>query len=184
MAAMALPFIFPKWFFRPESVCKCKILFYNIIRDSENPFIDEKTSISIYDPDKQLYYAIEDVYDDESYEEICEILKTLATKHDYIYMITYDIENKELCFKLCLQTLLEDMGKFKFIDIKKLFYSIHPSVPKITYNDILEYYKLPKLESKSLEYCLMFDNIAKDQNIDFQKDEGKVMTLFKQVNPV
>ena len=181
VAMICAPFVFPKVFFKEESVSKNRLLFYNVTKDSENPFLDEKVSVSLYDPDAQLFFAVEDVHDEESYKELCVLLNKLSQKYDNVFMVTYDIENREMAFKLSMELFLDETKKFKFMDIKRLFYCIHPNVPKVMYNDILEYYNIPKMESKALEYCVVFDNVAKDFHMDYKTENGKLHALYKQM---
>ena len=159
VATIAAPILFPSIFWKNNDE-KVRIIFYNVNKKSENPYFEEQTAISLYDPDNQLYFEVDDVYDNESYEEICVLLKDLSKSYDTIYLVTYDIENKEQSVKLILEDLFDDIStKIRFLDIKMLFYSTHPMVQKIVYNDVMDFYHVPKLDVRVIEYCALFDSL-------------------------
>lgn len=177
------PIMFPKLFWRQKS--DVKVLFYRIKKDSENPFIDEPTGVSIYDPDSQQYFHVDDVYDDESYEELCTLLLHLKQGCDKIYMATYDVENHELSFKLVMESFLEDNDMhIKFVDLKRMFYSINPNVPKVTYKDVLTYYNIAQMENKTLEFCVLFENLIEEFDINIRDDMEKLDSLYDSMNPL
>jgi hypothetical protein len=184
IATIVTPLIFPKLFWKKKEE-KIKIIFYNIVKKNENPFLDESMSISIYDPDDQLFFMIEDIHDNDSYEDITKLFERLSKSFDTIYFVTYDIENKEKSFKLTTEDILENLNiNVKFLDIKLLFYSIHPLINKILYSDLLEFYHVPKLECKVLEYCAIFEQVIQDYDINIRDDMNKMKNLYKQIHPL
>jgi hypothetical protein len=100
-------------------------------------------------------------------------------------MITYDIDNKEFCMKLMLEDFMDEHDvKIKFMNLKRLFYCTHQQVDKVVYNDILDYYRIPPLESKNVEFCIIFDNIAKDSGINDVTDlEKRIDNLYQELLP-
>jgi hypothetical protein len=177
--------IIPKILWGARNDKNIKVLFYNLTRESENPYMDEPTSISIYDPDTQVLFSVEDVYDDDSYEELVNILNDLSKQYTKVFFVTYDVENKDVCFKLILQDVLEDMPfKTYCIDLKRLFYAQHPYVAKITYKDILEYYRVPRLECKPIEYSAVFEQLILDYDINIRKDITRLDSIYKILNPL
>jgi hypothetical protein len=184
IATLAGPMLFPKLFWKRKDE-KIKILFYNVVKSSENPYVDEATSISLYDPDGQLFFKIDDINNDDCYEEMEKIFENLSKSFDTIYFVTYDIENKEHSFKLITEDILDNLNiKIRFLDIKMLFYSIHPMVKKIIYNDLLDFYTVPKLDCKVVEYCALFEQVIQDYDIDIRDDMTKMNNLYTQIKPL
>jgi hypothetical protein len=178
------PIVFPRLFWKKTDE-KIKVVFYNIVKKSENPYIDEPTSISLYDPDDQLFFRVDDIYNNESYEELTVLLNRLCKTYDKLYLVTYDIENKEHSFKLITEEILENADIcIRFLDLKVLFYSMHPLIPKIIYGDVLEYYRIPKLDCKVVEYCALFEQLVQDYDIDIKNDMFKINNIYKQVKPL
>lgn len=184
IVAILLPFIMPNVFFKSRHD-KVKLIFYNVVRSGDNPFPNEPTSISLYDPDAQQHFEVDDIYDNESYEQFCDMISKMTAEYTHIYFITYNIENKETCFKLIMEEFLECMPKkIRFMDLKKIFYSVHQNVSKIMYNDVLDYYRVPEVHCRSLEYCAIFDQLIQDFDINFKDDMSNIGVLYNIVYPL
>jgi hypothetical protein len=180
------PVMFPKVFWKTTDGVKMKILFYHVSKSSENPYMEESIEISIYDPDEQQYYNMQDVSnDDDSYEELTNLITKLAAGHDEVYLVTYNIEYKETSFKLIMEEYFNDTSiQAKFMDLKQLFYYMHPQIAKISYRDILDFYRIQSLDNKALEYCMMMEHIVEDHDINIRKDMEKFRVLYNHVHPV
>lgn len=178
------PWMFPSLFWKSEEVAK--VLYFNVERSSENPYMEnERTSISIYDPDDQSLFQIHDVHDDDSYEGVCSLISARMNKAkaNVLYLVTYDVDNKCQCLSLILEEYFEQQQfATRFMDIKMLFYSSHDQIPKINYKDIMEYYRVPQLDCRPLEYTVLFDQIAQDYHIDVNdaKDRAKLKPMFQR----
>lgn len=182
-ATMAAPIIFPSLFWKKKHA-GMKTLFYNVSRESENPYIDEPTSISIYDPDTQHHFKVHDIYEDECYEELCKLLTVVAGANELVYLATYDCEMKSVRFKSIMEEYLENSGKqYRFLDIKKSFYLVRPLISKISYMEMKEYYKVPRLDCKPLEYCAIFDQIMQDFDVNIDNDVEKMNLIYNHINP-
>lgn len=184
-AVISLPILFPKVFWKDTEDNNIKLIFYNVVKSNANPYFEEPTSISVYDPDSQKYFVVDNVYDDESYEEFCNILLDMTKGYAHTYFVSYDIEYKEMCFKTIFEDFIDSNSiKARFMDIKQLFYSQHQSVDKILYDGLLEYYKVPKLNCKSIEYCVIFDQLLQDYDVNIKDNMSKLHILYNQLNPI
>jgi hypothetical protein len=61
VAIVITPFLFPNIFWK-NSDKKIKLVYYNIVRESDNPYMDEPTSISFYD-DTRGSWVINNIYE-------------------------------------------------------------------------------------------------------------------------
>lgn len=184
-AIITLPMLFPRIFWKNTDDDKIKFVFYNVVKKNANPYFEEATSFSIYDPDAQKYFVVDDIYDDDTFEEMCTILLDMTKGYSYVYFVTYDIEYKEVCFKTNLQELIESNNmNARFIDLKQLFYSQHIMFDKLVYNTLLEYYHIPKLNCKPIEYCAIFDQLLQDYDINIKDNLSKIHILYSQLNPM
>lgn len=183
VAIIFSPMLFPKFLFRKKE-SNDKLIFFNLVRESDNPFMNEPTAISLYDQDEQKYFEVSDIYDNESYEEICAIINKMIEGYDNVYFVTYNIENKETCFKAIMEVYLEEIEKkLHFMDLKKVFYCIHQKVAKIQYSDMLEFYKVPRLNCKPIEYCALFDQLLKDFGAGAKEKRG-IHVLYDLIHPL
>ncbi len=162
-----------------------KILFYHFRKNTENPYYDEPTSISIYDSDSEIFLKCDDIHNDESFTEFCTVLKTLLDNMKQCYMITYDIDYKSIGFQNNMEDFIDHHKiKMHFMDIKQLFYYMHPLVGKIKYPDILEYYKIDikHFRCKSLEYCAIFEQLILDFDPCIRQEMYKLHLLYNHLH--
>lgn len=183
---LIVPFIIPRLFWKYRNDKSVKIIFYNVVKESENAFIDEPTSISFYDPDDQVVFEVEDIYDDDAYEEVSKLLQNIGKKYQTLYLVNFnEVEHCDLAFKLIFEDILEDMNaNLCFIDMKVLFYYLHQQVSTIDYNGIIGYYKIPKLDCPVIEYSAIFEQLLLDYDQLIRDDMGKLFVLYEQINPL
>ena len=173
-AVAAAPFILPRLFRKSgkdvtashtPSSRPTKVLSFNVVKSSENPFLDESTSLVLYDHDDQHLYKIDNVHDNESFSELCRLMLHFvgSENNGTIYFVTYDTDFKMVTLKSTLHTFLEENNiDHYYIDLKQLFYNTHPLVPKIVYADVLSFYKVPKIDNHAIEYAMLFHHIMND----------------------
>ena len=182
---IAAPIMFPRFFWKSERKPRIKTLCFDVVRDSDNPYIDEATSITLYDPDTRQQYFAKNIYDDACYEDICAVFEDIGQNYDEIYLITNDEKHAAHCFKVIMAYFIENHGlNIKFIDLKRLFYCLHPQVPNITYADMIEYYRVHELDSPTLNYCQLFEHLLEDYDMDIRDDMGKLTLLYNDMNPI
>jgi hypothetical protein len=181
---LTLPFLMPKLLFKSKKQTNGKVLFYHIAKESENPYIDEPTTISIYDQDTQEYYCLGDIYENEYYNELCNLLNKRTKNNKVVYLVTFDTNMQSMCLKSLLGEYFDNnstVKEYKFLDIKQMFYMISPLVGKISFDEMKDYYKVPELDCEPLEYCAIFDQIIQDHDVKLDDYWEKVETLWEQL---
>lgn len=179
VAIIALPMLFPTHFWRTPTPTgeaeanKPTVMYFNVFKKCENPYTDDVTSISWYDAEEQHAYNIENVHDNDAFSEMCVMLRSrlLPDSDGVVYLVTYDTDFKTVALKNIMAEFFEEATlEPRFVDLKQLFYFTHPLVPKIVYTDLMEYFRVPSLDNKPLEYAAIFEQLMQD--FDPKSDDG------------
>lgn len=181
---LTIPFLMPKLFFKSKKPTKGKVLFYQIIKESENPYIEEPTGISIYDPDSQELFYAADIYDSQHYDDLCHLLNDITKDKKIVYFVTLDTNMQMTCLKSLMGEYFDNnstIKEYRFLDIKQMFYMLSPLVSKISFDEIKDYYKVPELDCEPLEYCAIFDQIIQVHDVKIEEYWEKVETLWEQL---
>jgi hypothetical protein len=191
-AIIGAPILFPRVFFRApqanndgeDSSRTPKVLFFDVTKKHENPYLDQPTGVGFYDGDEEEYFNIDNIHDNEAFEEICNALAAhLPPEGSDLYLVTYDDECKVACLKSVFSEFFKDHDvEPKIIDLKQLFYYTHPAVPKIEYEGLVEYYKVPCLDKPVVEYIALFDQLIRDFDPNFHDNiEERFVALYEQL---
>jgi len=185
-AAFLTPIMLPNLFFKStqkRQFREHKTVFYQVSKESENPFMDEPTSISIYDPDTQEHFSVNDIYDNASYEDMCEILDDITQGMKVVNLVSYDHDMKSSCFKCVMGDYIDnkDDVTYRFMDLKQMFYLVRPMVGDIDYERVKEYYKVPDLECEPLEYCAICAQIVQDHDAPTENEHEKLDVIYEQL---
>lgn len=165
---------------------KVSYVYYDIQKKSNNPYLSEKTTVSMLMPDRGIDYSSE-IDTEEDREELACLLNTMASRND-VYFVSYDgAGNKSVFLKSLMPPLWID--DIRTIDIKKLFYLTHPTVPNVTYGKIVSRYQLlssmppptPGSE-KNLEYFNIFHEIMTEWNAKKMFDSKSVRDLYSSLS--
>lgn len=181
---LTLPWLMPKLFFKTKRSKQGKVLFYHITKESENPYIEEPTSMSIYDPDSQELFCVGDIHDNQYYSDLCDLLDERTKDKAMIYLVTLNANMQTDCLKSLLGEYFDTNGltkEFRFLDIKQMFYSVSPLVNKISFDDMKDYYKVPELDCEPLEYCAVFEQIIQDHDVRIEDYWEKIDALWQQL---
>lgn len=139
------------------------VMYFTVVKKMENPYGNESTSLSLYDEEDEHAYNIHDVYDNEAFAELCMMLKSRIGDASTVYLVTYDNDFKIASLKTILGDFFEEIDvEGRYVDLKQLFYCTHVDVPKVQYSDLTEYYRVPSLENRPIEYAALFDQLIKD----------------------
>ncbi len=193
---LVFPIMFPSLFWKKDSsddgkfdsedakVDKPVVMYFNVGKKAENPYSNGPTSLAIYDEEDEHAYNIHDVNDNEAFAELCTMLKSRIGSNDVVYMVTYDNDFKIIAMKSILGDFFSEMDvDARFIDLKHLFYCTHLHVPKIVYSDLTEYYRVPSLENRPIEYAALFAQLIRDYDakIDEHMSNG-LEALFNHMS--
>lgn len=188
MVFLAVPMIFPDVFFKRKNYesyknSKNKMIFFDVRKESENPFTEEPTEVRVYDPETQELFTAMNVYDDDDYEGLIDFLKEVTRGKDMVYFVTFDDGLQVSCFKSLLGEYVtnSDEKEFRFLDTKHLFYAARPFVPQVSYDDVREYYRVPELEYRPLETCAIMEQILEDHEVKIDNRWDKVSFLYEEV---
>ena len=186
---LVVPFLLPRLFWKQRRNKRVKVIFYDVDKASDNPFMEEPTTVAFYDPDEQVLIEATDIYENDSYDEICKLFDSISKTYDRLYLVTFDTDHKSLCFKVMLEDVLEGVIAHKckvcFMDIRTTFLHLHPVVPSIRYEEMMDYYKVPPhLDCPPLECCALFEQLILDFDVDIREDMGKLHALYLQTNPL
>lgn len=176
VSVVVFPILFPSLFWRQEDATsngkldsedakldKPVVMYFNVGKKAENPYSNGPTSLAIYDEEDEHAYNIHDVNDNEAFGELCTMLKSRIGASTVVYMVTYDNDFKIAAVKTILGDFFDEIDvEARFIDLKHLFYCTHLHVPKIVYSDLTEFYRVPSLENRPIEYAALFAQLIRD----------------------
>lgn len=188
LLALAFPVVFPDLFFKRKNYSSwkdsnCKMIFFNVEKESENPYVEEPTCVSLYDPDTQELFTALNIYNDDHYEELIEVVENLTKGKKTVYFVTFEDRLQTSCMKSLLGEFLDSHSEvdFKFIDVKHLFYMNSPRIPKMSYEDIKDYYSVPELECRPLETCAVMEQVILDHEVKIENKWDKVAFMCEEV---
>ncbi len=166
---------------------KVSYVYYDVKKKSNNPYLVENTCLTMYMPDKNICYNA-CIGSDEDRDDVAYLLKTMTSRND-VYFVTYDgAGHKSVYLKSLVPPLETD--DIRTIDIKKLFYLTHPTVPDTTYGKIMSRYQLLSGSSspgrgseKNIEFSYMFHKIMKDDwYADKVFDAKSIHNLYRSLS--
>jgi len=182
VSVVVFPILFPSLFWRqgtpdngkPDSEDanpeKPVVMYFNIGKKAENPYSNGPTSLAIYDEEDEHAYNIHDVNDNDAFGELCTMLKSRIGDSSIVYLVTYDNDFKIAAVKSVLGEFFNDIDvDARFIDLKHLFYCTHLHVPKIVYSDLTEFYRVPSLENRPIEYAALFAQLIRDYDAKIEE---------------
>lgn len=139
------------------------VMYFTVGKKTENPYGNDATSLALYDEEDEHAYNIHDVYDNEAFAELCTMLKSRIGESKVVYLVTYDNDFKVASLKTILGDFFDEIDvEGRYVDLKQLFYCIHTDVPKVLYSDLTQYYRVPSLENRPIEYAALFDQLIRD----------------------
>ena len=139
------------------------VMYFTVGKKTENPYGNEPTSLALYDEEDEHAYNIHDVYDNEAFAELCLMLKSRIGESKVVYLVTYDNDFKVASLKTILGDFFEEIDvEGRYVDLKQLFYCTHVDVPKVLYSDLTEYYRVPSLDNRPIEYAALFAQLIRD----------------------
>jgi hypothetical protein len=200
------------------------IVFYDVQKRHPNPYMIEKTTVSLYDVQKQMMYvtdmnvpmdtndanqyninntnitndANQDTHtndanqdnmdddivkykdsDDDDNDDIMhglesaldEIIQNRGTTNAFV---TYDGAGvKSLILKDIVYP--EDVASLQTVNLKQMFYMLHPNTPSIIYKDMLAHYELVSTSSttpnKITEYSNLFDAMIREYMVKMNNNK-------------
>ena len=188
LLALATPIIFPDFFFKRKNYdswkeSNCKMIFFDIEKESENPYTDEPTRVSLYDPESQELFTALNIYNDDHYEELIQVVEDLTKGKKTVYFITFDDRLQSSCLKSLLGEFLDAHSdiEFKFIDVKHMFYMTLPRIPQMSYDDMKDYYRVPELECRPLETCAVMEQVIEDHEVKIENKWDKIAFMYEEV---
>jgi hypothetical protein len=187
ISVVIFPIMFPSLFWSKESSNDGKldsedaksdkpvVMYFNVGKKAENPYTNGPTSLAIYDEEDEHAYNIHDVNDNEAFGELCTMLKSRIGANNVVYLVTYDNDFKVPAMKSILGDFFNEIDvDARFIDLKHLFYCTHHHVQKIVYSELAEFYRVPSLENRPIEYAALFAQLIRDYDptIDEHMSDG------------
>jgi hypothetical protein len=186
--AVATPVIFPDLFFKRKNYdswkdTKCKMIFFDVEKESENPYTDEPTRVSLYDPDSQKLFTALNIYNDDHFEELLDVVENMTKGKNTVYFITFDDQLQSSCLKSLLGEFLDTHNdiEFKFMDVKHMFYMTLPRIPHMSYDDVKDYYRVPELDCRPLETCAVMDQVIADHEVKIDNKWDKIAFMYEEV---
>ena len=180
-ALLGCAWLFPSMFWR-KSVknSDVNIVFFEIERDSENPFLREATKVTMYDLRKELVYTASNASTAETSDELERLVYNIISTTPVPIFVTFDDTGfKKACLKHMLQDV-EGAADVRVMDIKTLFYYTNPNVPRITYDEMVEYYSMT-LTNIVVDYANLFTYIALDYNPNIMHQLGKINDMYEDI---
>lgn len=187
-AVVGLPCLFPSVFFRKagrsESRAEPKLIYFEVHKPSENPWMDQPIGVSVYQEDTERYAILPNAHDDEAFDEMRGMLfKSISDRDAQVYFVTYDEAYATVCYKTLFEDLFEELEiEPRFIDLKQLFYYTHPSVEKIEYDDLREYFRVPDLSHRVVEFSAVLHQLLEDLGPNNEGLGEKLSLAYAQIN--
>jgi hypothetical protein len=183
---VALPILFPKVFWNQNDKKTTKVVYYNISKFCDNPFADEPTRVTLYDPDTKSTVLAQNIYDNDQYDQVAALLESYGKTYDHLFFVTYEITNKSTCFKLLFEDIFEQYkGKPAFFNLRNAAYALDTSLPHIKYEELLDHYDVPKSKDRTHEYCAIFEKMIENYDVaSGQSVQSKYMLLHQHVCPL
>jgi len=184
LAVVAAPFVFPSYFWKKTSNDDndINVVFYEVNKNSENPYLKEKTVVCLYDLNREMVYSTSSTKNETSAsDELSQIVKDIFKASKKVFFVSYD---DGLSKEVFLKNLVENSSSLNTINIKQLFYFVHDNVPDINYDKILEYYKIEKKEfgnAECIEYSEVFSNLIQDYDMNIHNEMHKLSYMHEEM---
>jgi hypothetical protein len=158
-------------------------VYYDVQKKSNNPYLSEKATVTMYMPDRGICHTVA-IESDEDREDLACLVKNMASSRNDVYFVSYDgAGNKAVYLKSLIPPFETD--DIRTIDIKKLFYLTHPTVPNVTYGKIVSRYQLlssmPTTNPGSemhLQFFNIFHEIMQEWDAKKMFDARSVQDLY------
>ena len=156
------------------------IIFFDIQRDSENPFLKEATTVTMYDLRKEVVYTASNAQNHATSEELEHLMSKIMMANTVPIFVTFDDTGfKRSCLKSLLQGV-DGTKDLRIMDIKTLFYYTNPQVQSTSYEDLVAYYQLEQ-SNVVVDYANMFTHIALDYNPNIMHQLAKVNEMYDDI---
>jgi hypothetical protein len=180
-ALLGTSWLFPNLFWRKKvKNSDVNVIFFHIERDSENPYTDEASVITMYDLRKQLVYTADVSNDDVTSNELGSLVSKILEDHSIPIFVTFDDNGfKRACLKNMLVDI-EGLEDVRIMDIKSMFYYTKQDIHSISFDEILEYYNL-KPTHTVVDYADIFTHIALDYDPSIMHHLSKVCEMYEEL---
>ena len=180
-ALVGASWLFPSLFWKNKiKNSDVNIIFFDIEKESENPYLVERTVVTMYDLRKELVYTA-DTNDVGTSNEIEELIKKIVQNHSVPIFVTCDDQGLK---RACLKNLVGDVEgaeSLRVMDIKSLFYYVKQDVPSVSYEQMLEFYKMQPTNS-IVDYADLFTHIALDFDPNTMLNMSYICNIYDEIN--
>jgi hypothetical protein len=172
--------LFPNLFWKKKiRNSDINIIFFDIEKDSENPYLVEPTVVTMYDLRKQLVYSA-NTKGADTINDIEQLAGKIANDHSIPIFVTCDDNGFK---RACLKSMLADtegLEDLRVMDIKSLFYYVKQEVPSVSYEDMLEFYQLAPTNT-IVDYADLFTHIASDFDPNTMLNLSYVCEIYEEL---